>query len=223
MNWPTLLEQLRQPFPASAVYWRAGVVSRDKKRAQALPYAEPRVYEDILNRLVPGEWSCTFKPWGDARIICELTIAGLTRSSTGEENEGFAPGTSAEAQAFKRACVKFGLGRYLYDLPIVWVPYDERTRKLSETPRIPERFLPKAEPAGATGVLNRERAAQMHLELGRLGLINHYQFASEVLSIAVSSFEGLRDADALEVWNAARREAGMGGSPWIKEREPKAA
>lgn len=217
MDWPTLLEQLRQPFPESAIYWRAGVVSRDKKRAQALPYAEPRVYEDILNRLVPGDWSCTFKPWGESRIICELTIAGLTRSSTGEENEGFAPGTSAEAQAFKRACVKFGLGRYLYDIPITWCDYDERARKLLETPALPKQFLP--EPPK----LSRERAAEMHLEMGRLGLVNHYEFASQVLGRKVGSYEGLTEAEALEVWNAARRESRLPGSAWIKEREPKAA
>lgn len=221
MTWPELLAALAQPFPASAIYWRPGNVSRDKKRAQALPYAEPRVYEDALNRLVPGEWSCTFKPWGESRLICELTIRDMTRSSTGEfSREDFAPGTSAEAQAFKRACVKFGLGRYLYDLPSVWCDYDERTRKLTETPTIPEKFLPKPEVATS---LDKKRAAEMHRELGRLGLINHYQFASEVLSIQVSSFEGLREVDALEVWNAAKREASMGGSPWIKEREQKAA
>ena len=91
MDWTSLLEQLSQPFPASSIYWRAGVVSRDKKRAQALPYAEPRVYEDRLNQICPGLWSVSFRPWGESRIICDLSIGELTRSSTGEENEGFAP------------------------------------------------------------------------------------------------------------------------------------
>ena len=145
INWSTLLAQLAEPFPASSIHWRAGVVSRDKKRAQALPYAEPRVYEDRLNTICPGLWSVSFEPWQDARIICALTIAGLTRSSTGEENEGFAPGTAAEAQAFKRACVKFGLGRYLYDVPIVWVTYDEKNRKLADTPALAPKVLAPGE------------------------------------------------------------------------------
>ena len=84
MTWPELLKQLAEPFPLAAIQWRAGSTTRDKKRAQALPYAEPRVYEDRLNALCPGEWSVTFKPWGDSRLICELTIHGVTRSSTGE-------------------------------------------------------------------------------------------------------------------------------------------
>ena len=36
-----LLEELALPFPPHALKWRAGAVSKDKKRAQALPYAEP--------------------------------------------------------------------------------------------------------------------------------------------------------------------------------------
>ena len=219
MDWPTLLADLSQPFPASAIYWRAGSVSRDKQKAQALPYAEPRVYEDRLNAVCPDLWSVSFRPWGETRIICDLTIGELTRSSTGEENEGFAPGTAAEAQAFKRACVKFGLGRYLYDVPIHWVGYDERTRKLTETPQLPKQFLPAPKQEG----LSKERAARMHVELGRMGLINHYEFASQVLGREVKGLEGLADAAALSVWNAAKREERTPGSAWVKEKEAKAA
>ncbi len=155
LSWNDLSEKLAEPFSAAAVYWRAGSVSRDKKRAQALPYAEPRVYEDRLNALCPGLWSVSFRPWGETRIICELTLGAQdesgslsfsTRASTGEEGEGgFAPGTAAEAQAFKRACSKFGLGRYLYDVPINWVDYDETTRRLAQTPTLPARFTATAE------------------------------------------------------------------------------
>src|ERR1700730_7223643 len=51
-------------------------------------------------------------------------------------------GTSAEAQAFKRACSCFGLGRYLYDLGGNWVDLDERKQPLSR-PRLPDWALPK--------------------------------------------------------------------------------
>jgi hypothetical protein len=63
-------------------------------------------------------------------VTCELTIHGIgSHSATGEEwtdNEN--AGTSAEAQAFKRACSCFGLGRYLYNLDGVWVDLDEHLR-----------------------------------------------------------------------------------------------
>ncbi|CAN5878739.1 hypothetical protein BH24DEI2_BH24DEI2_16930 [soil metagenome] len=151
VDWPALLNALAEPFPQEAVSWRAGALSRDKKRAQALPYAEPRVYEDRLNTVCPGDWSVRFVPWGDNRIICELTIHGVTRSSTGEESEGgFAPGIAAEAQAFKRACSKFGLGRYVYDIGIDWIDYDEDKKRLVKTPNLPDRFLPTKKAAVET-------------------------------------------------------------------------
>ena len=208
LTWPELLEKLAQPFPSSSIYWRAGVVSRDKKRAQALPYAEPRIYEDRLNQICPGLWSVSFRPWGESRIICDLTIGELTRSSTGEENEGFAPGTAAEAQAFKRACVKFGLGRYLYDIPIVWVPYDEKARRLSETPTLPEKFLPPLERT-ALPTLSKGRANAMHRELEKLGLAKpqQYQLATTVLGHEIAQFTMLTETEALEVWNVAKRQA----------------
>ena len=219
VNWSELLEQLGQPFPASAVYWRAGSTTRDKRKAQALPYAEPRVYEDILNRVVPGDWSCRFVPWGE-RLICELTIHGVVRSSTGEENDGFAPGTATEAQAFKRACSKFGLGRYLYDIPISWVEYDDAKKKLLEVPDLPAKFLPKPpapqksardtankEAPRSKSTLSKTRASAMHKELAKEGVPSgeHHAFAADCLGRPVDHLTDLTEAEALEVWQIAKR------------------
>src|SRR6185295_15732681 len=49
--------------------------------------------------------------------------------------------TRAEAQAFKRACACFGLGRYLYDLDTVWVDLDQSNRPV-RTPTLPDWALP---------------------------------------------------------------------------------
>ena len=210
-DWPELLAKLAEPFPASAVYWRAGSTTRDKKRAQALPYAEPRVYEDRLNEVCPGDWGCRFVPWGTTgRIICELTIHDVTRASTGEENDGFAPGTAAEAQAFKRACSKFGLGRYLYDVPIEWVLFDEQKKRLLEVPNLSQEFLPVASPGKSAGPqkepLSKTRGAVMTRELEQLGLNQAEQLAeaSRILGRPVTAFAGLPHDDALKVWNEVR-------------------
>lgn len=223
VNWSSLLEDLAEPFPASAIYWRAGSTTKDKKRAQALPYAEPRVYEDRLNAVCPGDWSVHFTPWGDNRIICELTIHGVTRSSTGEENDGFAPGTAAEAQAFKRACSKFGLGRYLYDVPISWVDYDDTRCRLVETPSLPVKFLPQAKEVtkeakpkvvkapevteSQVPLLAPERAEAMVIELEKIGFSRAEQLkvATSVLGCPVRAFTQVTEAEALEVWASAKR------------------
>ena len=63
-------------------------------------------------------------------VTCEVTIFGLgSHSATGEEwADNDNAGTAAEAQAFKRACACFGLGRYLYCFTGTWVDLDDRKR-----------------------------------------------------------------------------------------------
>lgn len=85
-------------------------------------------------------------------VICRLTIFGLgAHSGTGE---GWADDenalTSADAQAFKRACVSFGLGRYFYDLPQTWVDLDEHDRP-RWSPDLPAWALPQSIRGEATG------------------------------------------------------------------------
>ncbi len=220
MTWDDLRKQLSVPFPAGVVKFRPGAQSSDKKRAQALAYAEPRVYEDRLNEVIGPNWSCRFIPWGDKRLLCELTItvddAGgvreLVRTSTGEFDAGdtIAQGTAAEAQAFKRACSKFGLGRYLYDLPVVWVGYDPNSRRLTEIPGVPERYLPQPQPVTPPEPvrLNASRASQLHRELGKLLTIaskEHSQIAADALAHEVETFTGLTEPEALAVLNHARK------------------
>lgn len=206
VDWAYLQKELAKPFPAEVISWRAGAQTRDKKRAQALPYAEARVYEDRLNEVCGGNWNVTFKPWGDNRIICELTIFAITRASTGEENDGFAPGTAAEAQAFKRACSKFGLGRYLYDVPIQWVDFDSEKGRLLETPVLAARFLPELS-LDTTPRLSAERAEAMRVELEKLGFasLSHSALVEAVIGRRGIGLAQLSEAEALEVWSHAKR------------------
>lgn len=213
--------------PANSVQWRAGAVSRDRKRAQALPYVDPRHYEGVLDDLAPG-WSLTIKPWGERRVIAEVTIDGVTRSSTGEFDDGdkISQGTTAEAQAFKRACARHGLLRYLYEIPIIWVDYNHEKRRLLDTPELSGRFVPRT-PASRDGTdlenaeerqtrtetpekretLSHERAVAMSRELEKLGLPAKEQrtFAAAALGRRIGKFTELTDGEALEVWNAAKR------------------
>lgn len=224
MDWRELRQRLAIPFPASAVKFRPGTSSRDKKRAQALAYADSRVYEDRLNEVLGPNWSCRYRTWGERRLICELSIRiqdeqgevkEITRASSGEwgEKDKIAQGTSAEAQAFKRACSKFGLGRYLYDIPVIWAGYDDHSRRLTETPRLPATFLPQlgdvGEPEPEEPVkLDSKRASALHRELGKLLTITskeHNHLAGEKLERPIDSFTGLTEAEGLAVLRHAER------------------
>lgn len=135
-NLLTLLDQLAQPFPPEAIEWLPGSATKDGAKCMAMAYADLRAYQERLDEVCGLDWSVAYKPWGDGRIICELTICGVTRSSTGEmgaqdEKNGMG-GTVAEAQAMKRAAAMFGLGRYLYNLPSVWVEFDAQRKRITE-------------------------------------------------------------------------------------------
>ena len=133
-EFSAILLKLREPFDLSELDFRPMIVTKDKKRAQAAIYADPRAYMARLDEIYPG-WECTFTTWGVDRIICHLTIAGVTRSSTGEMDKQSESqeigGTAAEAQALKRAATQFGLGRYLYDVKDLWAEYDDSARKFT--------------------------------------------------------------------------------------------
>jgi len=129
-----VLDELRKPFHPSHITWKPGAVKGD--RALALAYADLRAYMNRLDEVCGTNWSVAYEPWGEDRIICRLTILGVTRSSTGETtNESERSeigGTVAEAQAFKRASAMFGLGRYLYNLPTGWADFDPATKKFTD-------------------------------------------------------------------------------------------
>lgn len=153
-----LVEALEVPFDPSLIEWRVQNRSDNNRRGQIFPYADPRAYTDRLNKLfTPAGWtrkyvvvaSSTFERSHDKKVIAkvfvtsELTIFGInTNSGTGEawadENNAL---TSAEAQAFKRACSCFGLGRYLYDFEGVWADLDGQQRPRA-IPRLPEWATP---------------------------------------------------------------------------------
>jgi hypothetical protein len=154
-----LIRELEVPFEPATIEWRVTNTSRDKSRGQVIPYADQRAYTDRLNTLfTPAGWtrrytihtSANFERSKDQKsvakvlVTCELTIFGLgLHSATGEEwADNDNAGTSAEAQAFKRTCSCFGLGRYLYYFEGTWVDLDERKRPRC-VPRLPSWATPE--------------------------------------------------------------------------------
>jgi hypothetical protein len=149
-----LIRELEVPFEAAVIEWRVTNTSQDRTRGQVIPYADQRAYTDRLNTLfTPAGWtrrytihtSANFERSKDQKIVakvlvtCEVTIFGLgSHSATGEEwADNDNAGTAAEAQAFKRTCSCFGLGRYLYYFEGTWVDLDERKRPRS-VPELPK-------------------------------------------------------------------------------------
>jgi len=129
-----LLNLLAEPFPAEIIEFKPGATTKDKTKALALAYVEVRHYIDRLNTVVGADWSDEYYfivPSGEL-ISCGLTICGVTRWDIGEKDSANVnTATSALAQSFKRACVKFGLGRHLYAIESVWVAYDNDRKQFT--------------------------------------------------------------------------------------------
>lgn len=167
-----LVDQLKEPFDPRVVQWVVTATGGGKdghRRGLLAAYADPRAYMDRLNHLLtPSGWtqeysteiipSCPRKvrdkqiTSAKLLVICRLTLFGLgAHSGTGEgwgDDENAL--TSADAQAFKRAGVPFGLGRYFYDLPQTWVDLDEHDRP-RWLPDLPDWALPQEMRGKATG------------------------------------------------------------------------
>jgi hypothetical protein len=188
-----LVAALEEPFDVAEIKWRVTNTSQigsrngPRFRGQMLAYADPRAYTDRLNDLfTPSGWTRDYsvqlvqnferKERGSAErtitakivVTCKVTLYGFaTHTGLGEEwADNDNAGTAAEAQAFKRACSCFGLGRYLYDLDGQWVDLDEKKRPL-ETPRLPDWARPKTQqPRKQGGPAEHHASGPQHKQNG---------------------------------------------------------
>jgi len=126
-----ILADLAKPFDPALVEFKPGAVAKSEARALALAYVDSREYMRRLDEVDPT-WSDTYEVLDGATVICRLTVAGITRTDLGRKDEADENSlTSAAAQAFKRACTKFGLGRYLYTLPQMWAEFDTQRKRFT--------------------------------------------------------------------------------------------
>lgn len=169
-DFSQILDALQEPFPSNEVEFKPGATNKEKTKALALAYVDSRPYIQRLNLVSPDwqdDYQITMLP-DRVVVLCRLTIAGVTRTGDGEclftgegEGERVEPNavTTASAQAFKRACVKFGLGAYLYALPQTWCEYDAQKRKIVNPPKLPDWAIPSGEKVGRRFEAAAEREA----------------------------------------------------------------
>jgi Rad52/22 family double-strand break repair protein len=145
-----LQAELEMPFDPGLIQWRAKEFRHEHglRLGLCLPYADSRGYRDRLNLLfTPVGWKDELEVTTEPPkiiVTCQLTLEGLgTKSAVGEDwlkNENAA--TTAQAQAFKRACSCFGLGRYLYSFTGQWLQLDNEMRPVTP-PIMPEWATPE--------------------------------------------------------------------------------
>ncbi|MDD4224322.1 MAG: Rad52/Rad22 family DNA repair protein [Candidatus Cloacimonetes bacterium] len=176
-------EALKAPFSRSDIEFRVGRVSAKNHKANVLAYITAR---GIMNRLdnVFG-----IEGWKDEYELLASGVKCRLSVKLGKDwvtKEDVAPFTNIEAlkgafsDSLKRAGVKFGIGRYLYDLPEHWVDIQpERPRDATlpihyissdsvtgwwEEPQLPDWALPDVKidlPQELMALLDELKAANL--------------------------------------------------------------
>ena len=108
--------------------WRVQSFSKNKPSATVVAYIDARDASDLLNEYATYGWSDEYYEVS-GNTYCKVGIVmpdGTTqwRSDCGvESNQDAEKGQASDA--FKRACVKWGVGRFLYSLGIEYVNANE--------------------------------------------------------------------------------------------------
>jgi hypothetical protein len=126
-----IFDQLKAEFPRDAISWRAQSLTKDGTKAMALAYIDAR---DVMQRLDdvvgPAGWQCRY-PHATGKTVCEIGIRvgdDWIWKADGAGDTDIEAEKGALSDAFKRAAVRWGIGRYLYDLASPWVPCESYKR-----------------------------------------------------------------------------------------------
>lgn len=126
------------PFPAEAISWRVGSTTKDKSKGMALAYIDARDVMDRLDQVCgPDGWQCEYVSMANGTTCCRIGVLSAGEwiwksnggSATGDvdnEKEREMAEKGGYSDAFKRAAVLWGIGRYLYNLDSPWVALEAK-------------------------------------------------------------------------------------------------
>lgn len=138
-----LMRQLMEPFDSNKIHWRVGATNKEKTKGIALAYINARDAMKRLDTVMGLDWQCRYPFEGCCEI--GLFINGEWRWRSNGAGETDIEGEKGRySDAFKRAAVMWGIGRYLYYLENLWVPLKPqgRTHVIAQQPQLPQWALP---------------------------------------------------------------------------------
>ncbi len=177
------LAKLREPFPPDRISWRVGSTTADKSRGMALAYIDARDVQDRLDAVCgPSGWQCRYPHANDKKTVCEVGVKigdEWIWKADGAGDTDFEAEKGALSDAFKRAAVRWGIGRYLYDVDAPWVAIEPAGKsfkiKESEQPKLRSilagRSVPREE-------MSEENPKTLATEWARKAEVNLITFAT---------------------------------------------
>jgi Rad52/22 family double-strand break repair protein len=163
METKDIYKALKRPFHEKRISWRVGATTQDKSKGIALAYIDARDVMTRFDEVFGLNWQCKYSH-AEAKTICEI---GVNIEGEWIWRSGGAGDTDIEAEkgaisdAFKRAAVLFGVGRYLYELPNVWVALNDK--KIVKPPELPIWATPQGFDSGYTQFGNIHGEARTRL------------------------------------------------------------
>lgn len=121
------LDQLRKHIP---YHWKIQGFTKSKDKAICVAYIDSRDAQNLLDEICwPENWSSEFYEV-KGKLFCRVGIyvnsqwvyksdSGALDASDDVDSETTSKWESSDA--FKRACVQWGIGRFLYDMKIQWI------------------------------------------------------------------------------------------------------
>jgi hypothetical protein len=155
-------DKLKEPFPAEEINWRvqkAGI-RNGKPYALIVAYLNARAVMDRLDEVCgPSNWFDSFDEAPQSGLECGIAIccepsnpdSTWVTKHDGAENTNIEPVKGGFSDAFKRAAVKWGIGRYLYNFDKVFAVFTDKGKystKIGEKwhkwnpPKLPDWALP---------------------------------------------------------------------------------
>ena len=124
----TKIDELKNLTKVIPCQWRVQSYSKNKPSAQCIAYIDARDAMKLLDEVVGAEkWQDDYKMVGERRFAGVGIKVGeewVWKWDTGSESNVEAD-KGEVSDSFKRACVKWGIGRFLYDKDIVFVDANE--------------------------------------------------------------------------------------------------
>ncbi|MBO6575215.1 MAG: hypothetical protein JJ896_07365 [Rhodothermales bacterium] len=144
------LKRLADPFDLHDLRWKPIGMSEDRKKARVAPFISNRAIMDRLDAACgPENWRNEYREGPAGGVLCGIGIrvardgapAEWVTKWDGAENTEIQPVKGGLSASMRRCAVQWGIGRYLYRMPVIWAPVDEKGR-MTARPEVPKEFHP---------------------------------------------------------------------------------
>lgn len=210
LSFAKTLSALKQPVEPRLIKQREGWRDRNGNQ-HMVEYVEWHTVADILDRLAPT-WSHAVRgivQIGDmVAVTAAITVDGVTREGVGTGNADNETGIKkAEHDALKRAAIKFGIGRELYQRESEVIEREGVGPQPGDFPRDPlaksmaDLVTPKQ--LGMIRALAREAGVDMDEECQQVMRVRTEELSKRAASSFIDHLKGLQNQQTFEVRRAS--------------------